>query len=101
MGRGFSPAAQYNSWMRWSELRRNVGDALHGLFYFRYEQDLRAEAIELNDLFLLMCYMEMVGLPNPVTLYLLEVYPHLLSEFHLWHRRMGVDHSPLAQIRCC
>jgi hypothetical protein len=87
--------------MRWSELRQNVRDALHGLFYFRYEQELRAEAIELNDLFLLMCYMEMVGLPNPVTLYLLEVYPHLLDEFHLWHRRMGVDRSPVASIRCC
>src|SRR6185503_12089272 len=50
-----SKRSRYNRHMRWSELRSNVRDALHGLFYFRYEQDLRAEAIELNDLFLLMC----------------------------------------------
>jgi len=87
--------------MRWAELRRNLRDACRGMFSFRYERDLQREAIELNDLFLLMCYMEMVGLPNPVTLYLLEFYPHLLHEFHLWHRRMGVDRSPLANFRCC
>ena len=87
--------------MRWSELRRNVSDAWRGMFYLRYEQDLQREAIELNDLFMLMVYMEIVGLPNPVTLYLLELYPHLLSEFHLWHRRMGIERSPLDNLPCC
>ena len=55
--------------MRWFELRRNVRDALHGALFLRYEKELRNEALELNDLFLLMCYMEIVGLPNPATLY--------------------------------
>ena len=32
----------------------------------------RLQAAELNDLFLLLCYMEIVGLPNPATLYLLD-----------------------------
>ena len=35
--------------------------------------------------------MEATGLPNPATLYLFEVYPYLLEQFHLWHRRMGID----------
>jgi hypothetical protein len=87
--------------VRWFELRRNVRDALHGMFFLRYEKQLRNEALELNDLFLLMCYMEIVGLPNPAALYLLEIYPHLLEEFHLWHRRMGMDRSPLANLSCC
>jgi len=87
--------------MRWEELRQNARDVLHGLFSLRYERELRNDAIDLNDLFLLMCYMEIVGLPNPVMLYLLELYPHLLGEFHLWHRRMGMDRSPLANFSCC
>jgi hypothetical protein len=87
--------------MRWYEVRRNVRDALHGMFFLRYEHALRNEALELNDLFLLMCYMEVVGLPNPATLYLLEIYPHLLAEFHIWHRRMGMDRSPLSNLSCC
>jgi hypothetical protein len=87
--------------MRWSELCRNVRDVFHGMVYARYEREMRNEALELNDLFLLMCYMEIVGLPNPVPLYMLELYPHLLGEFHLWHRRLGMDRSPLANLPCC
>ena len=56
---------------------------------------------QLNDLFLLLCYMEVVGLPNPATLYLLDVYPYLLDQFHLWHKRMGMDRSPLGNLPCC
>jgi hypothetical protein len=87
--------------MRWSEVRTTVRDVVHGMFSLRYERELRSEAIELNDLFLLMVHMEIVGLPNPVMLYLLELYPHLLGEFHEWHRRMGMDRSPLANFSCC
>ena len=67
----------------------------------RYERDLRQQTAELNDLFLLLCFMEATALPNPATLYLLEVYPYLLEQFHQWHRRMGIDHSPLGSLPCC
>jgi hypothetical protein len=50
---------------------------------------------------MLLCYLELMGIPNPATFYLLDMYPLLLDEFHLWHRRMGIDHSPLGQFRCC
>ncbi len=66
-----------------------------------YEKRLREQFAELNDLFLLLCFMELVGLPNPAAVYLLEIYPHFLQEFHLWHRRMGMDRSPLANLPCC
>jgi hypothetical protein len=78
-----------------------VRDILHGIAYGRYERELRLQANQLNDLFLLLCYMEIVGLPNPATLYLLDIYPYLLDQFHLWHRRMGMDHSPLGNLPCC
>jgi hypothetical protein len=45
--------------------------------------------------------MEIVGLPNPATLYLLDVYPYLLEQFHHWHKRMGMDKSPLGSLPCC
>ena len=87
--------------MTWDEVRRNLSDVLHGMALSGHEKRLRAEAMDLQDLFLLVCFMDMVGLPNPATLYLLEVYPYFLEEFHLWHRRMGVDRSPLASLACC
>lgn len=82
-------------------LGRNIRDFVHGIAYSHYERELRAQANELNDLFLLLCYMEVVGLPNPATLYMLDLYPYLLDQFHLWHRRMGMDRSPLGNLPCC
>jgi hypothetical protein len=87
--------------MDWDEFRRHLRDVFRGMAYVGYERQQRAQAIELNDLFLLLSFMELVGLPNPATLYLLEVYPYFLEEFHLWHRRMGMDRSPLATFSCC
>jgi hypothetical protein len=85
----------------WQDLPRHMRDILRGMAYGRYEKHLRGQAIELQDLFLLLCFMETVGLPNPAMLYLLEVHPYLLQEFHLWHRRLGMDRSPLANFSCC
>ncbi len=82
-------------------IRQNIADFFHGAAYGSYERELRMQAAELNDMFLLLCYMEIVGLPNPATLYLLDVYPYLLEQFHLWHKRMGMDRSPLGNLPCC
>ena len=87
--------------MDWRQLRDNARDFLRGAAYGRHEQYLRHQTLELIDLFLLLCYMEMVGLPNPAGLYLLEIYPYLLEQFHQWHRRMGIEHSPIDSLPCC
>ena len=91
--------------MNWREqlavYRQNFADFMLGATVARYEHELRQQTGELNDLFLLLCFMEATGLPNPATLYLLEVYPYVLEQFHQWHRRMGIDHSPLSSLPCC
>ena len=81
--------------------RRRLGEVMRGAAYAQYERDLRQHTAELNDLFLLLCFMEASALPNPATLYLLEIYPYLLEQFHSWHRRMGMDRSPLGGLPCC
>lgn len=60
-------------------------------------RELRAE----DDLFLLLLYSEMIGIPNPVFYYSLELYPYIIEDFHDWHLRMGMEKSPLSGIRCC
>ena len=82
-------------------MRTRLADILRGAAFGRYERELRRQTAELNDLFLLLCFMEAAGMPNPATLYLLEVYPYLLEQFHLWHRRMGIERSPLDSLPCC
>lgn len=80
---------------------QNARDFLHGMAVTGYGRRLRGDALDLHDLFLLLCYMDLLGLPNPAALYLLDVYPYVLEEFHLWHRRMGMDRSPLSDFSCC
>ena len=82
-------------------IRLRLADILRGAVLSRYERDLRQQTAELNDLFLLLCFMEAAGLPNPATLYLLEVYPYLLDQFHQWHKRMGIERSPIDSLPCC
>ncbi len=87
--------------MNWSDLRQHAADLFRGAALGSYEHEMRRQSAELNDLFLLLCFMEATGLPNPATLYLLEVYPYLLEHFHQWHRRMGIDRSPIGSLPCC
>ena len=91
--------------MNWNEqlaqYRQHLADIMQGVALGRYEQVLRQQTAELNDLFLLLSFMEAAALPNPATLYLLEVYPYLLEQFHEWHRRMGIEHSPVGSLPCC
>lgn len=56
---------------------------------------------EIDDLFLLLCFSESMGLPNPAAWHTLELYPRLLEAFHDWHRRAGMARSPLDHVRCC
>ena len=87
--------------MTFSLLRTNLADILRGAALGRYDREIRQQTAELNDLFLLLCFMEAAGIPNPATLYLLEVYPYLLEQFHQWHQRMGIARSPLDTLPCC
>ena len=54
-----------------------------------------------DDLFRLMVLSESLGVPNPAAFYTLELVPFMLEDFHEWHQRMGMAHSPLEGFRCC
>jgi len=66
-----------------------------------HKGEIARELREEDDLFLILLYSEMVGIPNPVFYYSLELYPYILEQFHEWHLRMGMEKSPLSGIRCC
>jgi hypothetical protein len=80
-------------------------EELAGLFREFYVAPHRSTLARLardeDDLFLLMVFSEMMGIPNPGTYYMLELLPLLQDRFHEWHRRMGMEHSPLTHINCC
>ncbi|WP_077211662.1 cory-CC-star protein [Bacillus dakarensis] len=66
-----------------------------------HRTELARELRDEEDLFMLLCFSEMVGVPNPAFYYTLELYPLLIVRFHDWHLRMGLETSPLDGIRCC
>lgn len=66
-----------------------------------HRTELARELRDEEDLFMLLCFSEMVGVPNPAFYYTLELYPLLIERFHAWHLRMGMETSPLDGIRCC
>jgi hypothetical protein len=66
-----------------------------------HKTEIARELRDEDDLFLLLLYSDMLGLPNPVFYYTLELYPYIIEKFHDWHLRMGMEHSPLEGIRCC
>lgn len=54
-----------------------------------------------DDLFMMLVFSELMGVPNPASYYTLELQPLFLERFHEWHQRMGMEHSPLDHFRCC
>ncbi|WP_180827222.1 cory-CC-star protein [Bacillus sp. UMB0728] len=66
-----------------------------------HRAEIARELRDEEDLFILLCFSEMAGLPNPAFYYTLELYPHIIKKFHEWHLRMGMEKSPLDGIRCC
>lgn len=88
--------------------RRGLGGALRaaveiyeGVFLAPYRAAMYREYLRERDAFLLLCFSDLLGVPNPVQFYTLELYPELLEHFHEWHLRMGLAHAPEGGWRCC
>jgi hypothetical protein len=84
--------------------RRTLRYALEvyeGIFFAPYRSAIHREYLRERDAFLLLGFADLLGVPNPVQFYTLELYPELLEHFHQWHLRMGMPHSPEDGWRCC
>ena len=80
---------------------RTVSALLSEFYMSPYRGAVARARRDEDDLFMLFVFAEMMGVPNPVSYYTLEMQPLLLERFHEWHTRMGTDHSPLDSFRCC
>ena len=78
-----------------------LGEALREFYVAPFRGALARAKRQEDDLFMLLVFSEMVGVPNPASYYTLELQPLLYEDFHEWHKRMGMDHSPLEWFSCC
>jgi hypothetical protein len=89
---------------RWERIRKRLrhAGALVREFYIAPHRGVVARAKrDEDDLFMLLIFSEMMGVPNPASFYTLELQPLMMERFHEWHTRMGMERSPLEGFRCC
>jgi hypothetical protein len=80
---------------------RKARDIYEGIYFAPYRSQIQREYLRERDLFFLVGFSDLLGVPNPVAFYTLELYPELIEEFHQWHLRMGMPQAPEGGFRCC
>ena len=80
---------------------RAVRDIYEGMFFAPYRSQIHRETLRQRDLFFVLACSDLLGVPNPVAFYTLELYPELIGQFHDWHRRLGMEEPPEGGFRCC
>lgn len=89
----------------WWELVRKrlraAKDIYEGVYIAPYRSAIHRDLLRQRDLFFLLGFSDLLGVPNPVAFYTLELYPELIEQFHEWHVRMGMPEAPDGGFRCC
>jgi hypothetical protein len=88
----------------WAEFRqraRSAREIYEGMYIAPYRSAILREYLRQRDLFMVLGISDMLGVPNPVSFYTLELLPELIDGFHEWHRRLGMESSPEGGFRCC
>jgi len=78
-----------------------LGELLREFYYAPFRGAVARAKRQEDDLFMLLVFSEMLGVPNPASYFTLELQPLLYEDFHEWHKRMGMDRSPVEWFRCC
>ncbi len=87
--------------MSFTERLRAFGRGLEQFYGSNYRATFARARRDEDDLFSMMVFGEALGVPNPAAYHTLELTPVLFERFHEWHRRMGMDRSPLDSVSCC
>ncbi len=85
-------------------LRRRLQAAreiYEGIYIAPYRSAILREYLQQRDILFVLGCADLLGVPNPVQFYTLELYPELIEQFHSWHRRIGMDTAPEGGFRCC
>ncbi|MGH1471453.1 MAG: cory-CC-star protein [Cellvibrionaceae bacterium] len=82
-------------------LLTKINDGLREYYVSPYRQSFARSQRDEDDLFMLLVMSDSLGIPNPATFYTLELLPVIYERFHDWHKRMGMERSPLDHVHCC
>ena len=80
---------------------KRLEKGLYDYYVSPYRRSFARAQRDEDDLFMMLVFSESMGLPNPASYYTLELLPLVYDRFHEWHKRMGMERSPLDHIGCC
>ncbi|WP_313817161.1 cory-CC-star protein [Citricoccus sp.] len=85
----------------WRRRLAGVGRGLQDYYAGPYRSTFARAQRDEEDLFMMMVFSDALGVPNPASYYTVELLPVVYDRFHEWHRRMGMERSPLDSLSCC
>jgi hypothetical protein len=65
-----------------------IGEFLYGLLFHEMDLEMKKERGHLDDLFMLITFGELVGLPLLPPYYAMRLLPHIMPSLHKWQRRI-------------
>ena len=80
---------------------KRLEKGLYDYYVSPYRRSFARAQRDEDDLFMMLVFAESMGIPNPASYYTLELLPLVYDRFHEWHKRMGLERSPLDHIGCC
>lgn len=72
----------------WKNAKEFVSAFLQGSFVNKRMAVVRKEAFDDNDNLMLLLFGDFLGIPNPVSYYMLELLPYVMEDLVPWERRM-------------
>lgn len=73
---------------RWPALKEWISAFCYGSMIGKGMPAVRKEAFDQNDSLMLLLFGDTLGLPNPVSYYMLECLPDVIDELPGWARRI-------------
>jgi hypothetical protein len=80
-----------------SKINKSLKYFCEGVFKVPASNIIRKEAFDANDNFILLLFGDLLGIPNPVSYYTLELLPYLVEELESWEKRMQNRKSIIAE----
>ncbi len=75
----------------------DVKDFAYGFFIESAVDLLEKEAYEQEDLYTLLLFSDLLGIPNPVSYYTMELLPYIAEDMTNWEIRMMRKEEILAE----
>ena len=73
---------------RWQDMRKGLGEIMHGIFVHDSVRMLRKQETGLEHLFVLVSFGDLLGVPVLPPFYTLRLLPYVVPLINGWRRRM-------------